>query len=322
MDSKKIDDLEVHDVIVNRHDFNYITNPEYRICGEDSGSNVYLLIYIHTSPENLKRRLSIRETWAKRSMFRDIRLVFMMGKTSNQKTANLLNLEYNLYGDIVQEDFEDSYRNLTYKGIMAMKWITQYCKHAKFILKADDDMIVNIFILLKHIYSLDKHTKPKNTIMCLVYPKMPVIRDKNSKWYLSKEEFKDDYFGKYCSGSAFVLTGDLPPRLFNISFYIKFFWIDDYYVTGLLVRGVNASYYSFNSLYIVDPELVEERFYGLKRDYTLMGHFGKADDSISKMYLIWDFVLISQLIHYPYLLKSIAKINFISDFVYSHFSWN
>ena len=269
--SVKSNDLEINDKIVNRHDFKYIMNPGDQICGENFGINVFLLIYVHTSPDNFKRRLSIRETWSKRSMFRDIRLVFMMGKSEIKKTVNLLNLEYNLYQDIVQEDFIDSYRNLTYKGIMAMKWMTEYCKNVKFILKVDDDMIINMFSLLKHIFSLDKHVKPKKCIMCFVFTNMPVQRDKQVKWYLSKDEFKDDYFGKYCSGSAYLLTGDLPPLLYNISWYIKFMWIDDYYVSGLLIRGVNASYYHFNSLYILNSELVPKRFSGKFGDFTLIG---------------------------------------------------
>ena len=77
--------------IVNPHDFNYILNPEFQICGntEAHEPTVFLLIYVHTTPKNLKRRLSIRETWARRSMFRDIRIVFMMGKTDEVKTKKL-----------------------------------------------------------------------------------------------------------------------------------------------------------------------------------------------------------------------------------------
>ena len=101
--------------IVNRHDFNYIFNPEYNICGKD-GEKLFLLIYVHTAPINFKRRQSIRDTWARRSMFRDIRLVFMMGQTTDFKAKEYVKLESGIYNDIVMEDFVDSYKNLTYKG--------------------------------------------------------------------------------------------------------------------------------------------------------------------------------------------------------------
>jgi beta-1,3-galactosyltransferase 1 len=211
---------KIYDKIVNKHDFNFTLNPEYQTC---KSSQLFLLIYVHTAPVNFKRRLSIRETWARRSMFRDIRLVFMMGYTLDKKTTQLLTLESNLYQDLVQENFIDSYKNLTYKGIMAMKWISTYCQNAKFILKTDDDIITNPFILLRHLKSLNNHglIAPKS-LMCLVWNRMKPMRDKKSKWYLSRHDFENDYYAQYCSGSAFVLIYlfQLIYILFDTSFFL------------------------------------------------------------------------------------------------------
>ena len=170
------DQYRMQNEIVNPHDFKYILNPGHQICSVDNSGNVYLLIYVHTAPDNYKRRLSIRETWAKRSMFRDIRIVFMMGKTESKKTTELILLENGIYGDLVQEDFIDSYRNLTYKGIMAMKWISEYCPKAKYILKVDDDIITNTFTILRHLKALEDHKIVGNkSVMCLVWNKGPVF---------------------------------------------------------------------------------------------------------------------------------------------------
>jgi hypothetical protein len=110
-----IDDLELlQSRVVNKHDFFYILNPEHRICHEKD--SIFLLVYVHSAPANFKRRLSMRETWAKRSLFRDMRLVFMMGSVVDPKINERLLLENGLYKDIVQENFVDSYKNLTYKG--------------------------------------------------------------------------------------------------------------------------------------------------------------------------------------------------------------
>ena len=59
----------------------------------------------------------------------------MLGRAAGERTQEALQQESVLYGDIVQEDFLDSYRNLTYKAIMSMRWISTYCKHATFVLK-------------------------------------------------------------------------------------------------------------------------------------------------------------------------------------------
>ena len=48
-----------------------------------------------------------------------------------------------------------------------MKWIATYCPHAQFILKVDDDIIVNTFLLLRHLKNLVDHRElEKRSIMC------------------------------------------------------------------------------------------------------------------------------------------------------------
>ena len=90
-------------------------------------------------------------------------------------------------------------------------------KKAQFILKIDDDMIINTFFLLRHLKSLVDHREiDKRTIMCHVNKRMKVIRKKESKWFVSQDEYDKKYYYKYCSGSAFILSGDLPKLLYKV----------------------------------------------------------------------------------------------------------
>ena len=52
---------------------------------------------------------------------------------------------------IISGNFQDNYFNLTIKHIFGLKWIASYCSHAKYVLKADHDAIVNIPLLRKII---------------------------------------------------------------------------------------------------------------------------------------------------------------------------
>lgn len=83
-----------------------------------------------------------------------------MGATSNDAAGlavqRAVEFEAEQYGDIVQEDFLDTYRNLTYKGIAALKWIDQLCPHARWVLKTDDDIFVNTFNLMRHLRRLER----------------------------------------------------------------------------------------------------------------------------------------------------------------------
>ena len=88
----------------------------------------------------------------------------------------------------------------------AMHWLTTYCSNAQFILKVDDDIIVNTFLLLRHLKSMVEHKEiGKRTVMCHVNRHMKVIRRKTSKWYVSPEEYSKNYYYKYCSGSGKTL---------------------------------------------------------------------------------------------------------------------
>ena len=158
----------VQNYTVNPHPFEYIYNPKFDVCKPTD--EVYLMVYVHSTPRNFKRRIALRETWARRSMFRDLRVVFTMGQTDESKVNERLKLEYDTYHDLVQENFDDSYKNLTYKGIMAVKWLSTYCKQAKYILKTDDDIFTNVYILLRHLDSLEKHGMAmEKTFMCAHY---------------------------------------------------------------------------------------------------------------------------------------------------------
>ena len=84
-----------------------------------------------------------------------------------------------------------------------MKWIATYCPNARFILKVDDDMIVNTFLLLRHLQYIVKNEEiNKRTIMCHINKQMKVIRKNTSKWYVSYQEYSNKYYYKYCSGSG------------------------------------------------------------------------------------------------------------------------
>ena len=89
--------------------------------------------------------------------------MFLLGNRPSSPIAQIRK-ENDLYRDIVQEDFIDSYRNLTVKSIMALKWATKYCKNAKLIFKMDDDTLVNTFLLLKLLK--EKQFLKSKSILC------------------------------------------------------------------------------------------------------------------------------------------------------------
>lgn len=215
-----------------------------KVCGSYS---IDILIYIQSSPENYAKRRAIRETWGSRSVFTDInmRTVFILGRSGanhNQNEIQFLISNENLtYGDIVQLDFIDSFKNLTLKSIGTLRWIYQYCPQAKYIIKADDDIYVNIFLLVEKIIS---QIWQNNLALVCHYKKngtSPIVRSPSSKWYVPNTIFKGyKYFPMgFCSGYAVLFTADLIPIMYKKSFEIPYTIIDDVYVFGLLLSNLS-----------------------------------------------------------------------------------
>ena len=114
--------------------FTWVLNkPEY--CS--TSPSPQWIIYVHTAPANVERRMLLRNTWANNQLFKDGRTktIFLMGTPDNVKDQAIIRKEYEQYNDIVQGSFLESYKNLTIKGIMGLRWVSEFCPQAKFALK-------------------------------------------------------------------------------------------------------------------------------------------------------------------------------------------
>lgn len=225
--------------IVNPHPFEFHLNNEQLCSG---GTDV--LLWIHTAPNHFRHRLLIRQSWGNPANFvkHKATLVFFLGMSLNKTIQSMIEYESETYHDIVQETFIDSYRNLTYKAISGCKWTTLYCKSADLIVKADDDMVVDIYLLFRHIDSLRSDNRViRNTILCDVWYKRAAERA-SGKWLVSKEEYSEKFYPPYCPGLGLVMTADVVPKMYNESLYEPYFWVDDVYFTGLLAQTINVTF--------------------------------------------------------------------------------
>ena len=183
---------------------NYMIKPaEGAVCGADGGANVLLLALVPVAAQHFANRLVVRSTWANRNLFPGMRYVFLLGKSKNATINERVRYEASIYGDIVQEDFEDHYRNLTIKTMSGFKWAAANCAKAKFVLKVDDDVVVNSHFLLKRLDELNhKHPRLSDTMVCNVISHGLVNRWFDSKFYIPYSERYEDYYDKYCDGPA------------------------------------------------------------------------------------------------------------------------
>ena len=215
----------------------------------------YLMIYVHSDPANVERRRTVRTTWASREILDkyNAKLLFLTGLVATGDTEAALENENVLHKDILQGNFTDTYRNLTYKAISGLRWVNDHCSNAKYVMKTDDDIMVDIHRVVRLMRSYIEHKwGTENLLIGYTWPHMNVERNVSSKWYTSEEEFPKDFFLKYCSGSAFIMSTDAVKTFYKLSLKTPFFWIDDYYVTGMLAHNSNVTVKSLNDRYSLE----------------------------------------------------------------------
>jgi len=180
---------------------------------------------------------------------------------AEQAVQRVLGREYGRYGDIIQCHSRDTYTNLTLKSIAALEWTHEYCPWAQYLLKTDDDMFIDIHRLLRFIDKVETeaikesgisrlHSQPQNpmdlgvdasesasisefdielppTIWGRLAHGWRPIRQRNSKYYVSRTQYTSRVYPDFCTGPAYLMTRSAVIPLYEAALGRDFDVIDD-----------------------------------------------------------------------------------------------
>ncbi|XP_072032941.1 uncharacterized protein [Amphiura filiformis] len=218
------------------HDFQLTLN-EPNTCDNPEGStkDVFLVVLINSIHKNFEQRRAIRATWGSVTDVEGKKVVtlFTLAKNSDKKLNELVQQESEQYHDLLLEEFIDTYKNLTYKTIMGLKWAAVYCPKANYVMKTDDDMYINYDSLVKYLKS--PKTPDQNHVAGFVINGSP-IRDPKSKWYMPRNLYPGNKYPPFCSGTVYVMSGDVALKVYAISEYTPFLYLEDVYVAICLEK--------------------------------------------------------------------------------------
>lgn len=195
------------------------------------GKEMDLIIIIMSAPTHLEARMAIRQTWGHFGQRSDISILFMLGATLDPKVETILRKEEKTYNDVIRGKFLDSYSNLTLKTISTLEWVDNYCSKVKFLLKTDDDMFINVPRLQGFTI---KHARDKNVIFGRLAKKWKPIRNKKSKYYVSRAQFKHTVFPDFTTGPAYLLSTDIIRKLYDAALDQTYLKLEDVFVTGIV----------------------------------------------------------------------------------------
>ncbi|KOC66447.1 Beta-1,3-galactosyltransferase 1 [Habropoda laboriosa] len=248
----------------------------------------YLLIVICSAVTNFKARTAIRNTWANKNNLDStynstVKIAFLLGQSDNDTLNNIIVEESHKNNDIIQETFYDTYNNLTLKSVMILKWVTSNCGQAKYLMKTDDDMFVNVPILMKTLQSRSQTTDTLlGSLICNAKP----ILDPNNKWYTPKYMYSEKMYPNYLSGTGYVMSLDVAFKLYHAALKTPLLHLEDVYITGLCakhakVRPVNHPGFSYVPRKL-DPCILKNAITTHKVN-------------VSSMYVIWNKLSVTNL---------------------------
>ncbi|XP_018565101.1 beta-1,3-galactosyltransferase 5-like [Anoplophora glabripennis] len=271
-------------------DYNRLINIDFifsilnLVCNE---SKPLLVILVHSSPENFAKRKTIRETWGKNE--EDVKILFMLGSVNSSDLQKTLEDENRSHNDFIQGNFLDTYRNITYKHVMVFKYVIYHCPQAKYILKTDDDVFVNI-PTMKRFLTVDLSPYGANKVLfCVPVMNARVKRSYRSKWRIPFSEYPSGNYPTYCSGWTILYSPDVIFALYKGAQNADYFWIDDVYITGRLIEKVQLTHVDIERLVIPPKELgyiVKDYSYNVSKPFL----FGGADLKEKEIRALWKFV--------------------------------
>ncbi|KAM4035900.1 beta-1,3-galactosyltransferase 2-like isoform 2-T3 [Anomaloglossus baeobatrachus] len=183
----------------------------------------FLILMVIGECQDFDSRHTIRETWGNVSIYDvEVVMVFLVGlpRIAPERTRDLLKEESETFGDIVQQDFMDTYYNLTLKTLMGMEWVTKFCPSASYVMKIDNDMFLNVDYLIHNVLYPDLPVRTNYFTGFIVRNTGP-MRSKAYKWYIPTEIYPNNTYPPYCAGPGYVFSADMAKKIYDVAQEIR-----------------------------------------------------------------------------------------------------
>ncbi|XP_035638622.1 lactosylceramide 1,3-N-acetyl-beta-D-glucosaminyltransferase A-like isoform X1 [Oncorhynchus keta] len=236
---------------ISQQESESLSNFLYLINHHDkcNSNEVLLLLFVKSSPENLERRQAIRATWGnenyiQRELGANVRVLFALGVYSNPQQRGSVQRgllgEDQVYGDLVQQDFVDTFHNLTIKLLLQFRWRHTYCSKARFLMSADDDIFIHMPNLVHYLQGLIQQGA-RDLWVGHVHRGAPPIRQKDSKYHVPYEMYQWPSYPDYTAGAGYVVSRDVAAKIYQATLFLNAsLYIDDVFM-GICANAMGVS---------------------------------------------------------------------------------
>ena len=286
---------EIHpQCFLQKYCLKYDAQPQ-NICRPNTDVNLFVNIFSLSS--SFQRRQLIRKTWTNSIYFAKhdfFRYVFLLGYEGSHADRNILQ-EAEKYNEIVVIDIADSFCHLTLKGVAGLCIAKSLCPQARFVMKTDDDIFVNMFLLQKILRNMVISGQTTKVLMGLVHNRPFTFR--MGKYAVSKLQYPYVLYPPFCSGSGHIMSMDVDKTLYHFAMKDErkvILHLDDPYFTGILANRAGLKHIQIGDMYNYDGTLSFHRHLSndeLNRYLILHIHGGVNTDMHSSSQVcinLWD----------------------------------
>ncbi|KAF8569414.1 hypothetical protein P879_05579 [Paragonimus westermani] len=176
-----------------------------------------VLIVIRATPDQQSKREAIRATWANPCTYDSniVRYLFLTGKQSGPQSTyvdEVLQQEFDCYGDIVQYDSPDGYRLLPQKQFIALSLVHHLCSNFPFVFMTDEDFLINIPKLTEYLLQVPPNGR-KSFVGGHLYKDVPPVRDIRNKYYVQYDVYPNKTYPPFIAGGASLMNTSLIPSV-------------------------------------------------------------------------------------------------------------
>ena len=215
--------------------------------------------------------------------------LFSIPGTCGNCNQTKLHEEAQLYNDIVVFDFLDTYVNLTIKTIVSLNWIFNVYK-TDIYLKVDDDALFSVSdVYLTVLRYLHNNTGHIGVLGCC-RSGLPVIRDLQHKWGVSKETYSPPTYPRYCIGLSYALTRAAVSLLLKQTHNTPLIHLEDVSVGLLAQKAGNISLINIYN-WLADWNLMDDNLQDYRKYHTI--HTGQG--RIEEVEELWKNLQLNQL---------------------------
>uniref|UniRef100_H2ZB05 Hexosyltransferase n=1 Tax=Ciona savignyi TaxID=51511 RepID=H2ZB05_CIOSA len=176
----------------------------------------------------------IRNTWCKKQSYpgnRNLLCLFVVGRTSSAFSSDMLK-EAKKYGDIKLTPFVEDVGNSSLKLIAAFKWIKTNCPDVKYVMRTQDDVIVNMDKLMNSLLI----SAPSSGFMMGKCREEIPNRNPYSRYYVPLDIYPGEKYPPVCSNMGYIMSVDVVNMIYQESSKQVMIPLDDVFI-GVIMES-------------------------------------------------------------------------------------